>query len=364
VSWHGRDYCCWESRWPPRSERRCAHKEARAASEEAAKERQHAREAEKQAREERARVRAARQQVDKERDDARARVEAATRTAEIARAVVAFLGDKLLSSGRVAGWKDGYWVTPSGKEETLREAIDAAAGEVAGRFPDRPLVEAEVREVLGSAYLDQGEASLAVAQYERALALLEAKLGPDQPDTVICRNKLARAYRLAGRPAEAGRLYDQNPDTFSHAQALAIRGSVLLSEKKAAEAEAKLRESLKVGRNVYVRDVATVQDTTDRNFGTALVNGKNSVYLPIVKNAEASTLPVVDGIKKSMQLFRDAVPPHVSVDFEFDESPTVKEAIESVATEGLIGAGLTGLMILVLRTWTASAGTPRRSPPR
>src|SRR3954462_4097337 len=48
-----------------------------------------------------------------------------------------------------------------------------------------------------------------------------------------------------------------------------------------------------------------------------------------------------------MQLFRDAVPKDVSVNFEFDESPTVVAAVESVATEGLIGAGLAGLMILL-----------------
>ena len=40
------------------------------------------------------------------------------------------------------------------------------------------------------------------------------------------------------------------------------------------------------------------------------------------------------------------VPKDVTVSYEFDESPTVRAAIKSVATEGLIGAGLTGLMIL------------------
>ncbi len=53
------------------------------------------------------------------------------------------------------------------------------------------------------------------------------------------------------------------------------------------------------------------------------------------------------GIRRSLPLFRDAVPQDVTVDFEFDESPTVKEAVKSVAMEGLIGAGLTGLMILI-----------------
>ena len=104
---------------------------------------------------------------------------------------------------------------------------------------------------------------------------------------------------------------------------------------------------VRTGRNVYIRDVATIQDATDVNYGYALVNGKKSVYLPIIKKDTASTLTVVADIRKSMPLFRDVVPEDVTVDFEFDESPTVLAAVKSVATEGLIGATLTGLMILL-----------------
>ncbi len=104
---------------------------------------------------------------------------------------------------------------------------------------------------------------------------------------------------------------------------------------------------LKLGLNVYLRDVATIQDATDITYGYALVNGKKSVYLPIIKKDTGSTLTVVADVHKSMQLFRDAVPEDVKVSFQFDESPTVVHAVESVATEGAIGAGLTGLMILL-----------------
>ena len=100
---------------------------------------------------------------------------------------------------------------------------------------------------------------------------------------------------------------------------------------------------LRMEKNVYLRDVATIRDDTDITYGYALVNGKKSVYLPIIKKDTASTLTVVADIHKSMQPFRDAVPKDVTVDFEFDESPTVVAAIKSVATEGLIGAALTGL---------------------
>ncbi|MGP0062012.1 MAG: efflux RND transporter permease subunit [Isosphaeraceae bacterium] len=104
---------------------------------------------------------------------------------------------------------------------------------------------------------------------------------------------------------------------------------------------------LRLEKNVYLRDIATIQDDVDITYGYALVNGKKSVYLPIIKKDTGSTLTVVADVHKAMQTFRDSVPKDVSVNFEFDESPTVVAAVESVATEGMIGAGLTGLMILL-----------------
>jgi multidrug efflux pump subunit AcrB len=104
---------------------------------------------------------------------------------------------------------------------------------------------------------------------------------------------------------------------------------------------------LRMEKTVYLRDVATISDDTDITYGYALVNGRKSVYLPIIKKDTGSTLTVVADVHKSMKLFRDAVPKDVTVNFEFDESPTVVAAVQSVATEGMIGAGLTGLMILL-----------------
>ncbi len=104
---------------------------------------------------------------------------------------------------------------------------------------------------------------------------------------------------------------------------------------------------LRLGQNVYLRDVATIQDDTDITYGYALVNGQKAIHLPIIKKDTGSTLTVVADVNKSLETFRAAVPPDVKITFEFDESPTVVHAVESVATEGAIGAGLTGLMILL-----------------
>ena len=109
---------------------------------------------------------------------------------------------------------------------------------------------------------------------------------------------------------------------------------------------------MRKGRNVYIRDVATVADATDINFGYALVNGRRSVYVPVVKQNTASTLTVVAEIHAPCRFSDDMLPESVDISYEFDESPTVKESIRSVAIEGLIGATLTGLMILLfLHDW-------------
>ncbi|MDG3006100.1 efflux RND transporter permease subunit [Paludisphaera mucosa] len=104
---------------------------------------------------------------------------------------------------------------------------------------------------------------------------------------------------------------------------------------------------LKLGQNVYIRDVGSVSDSTDIPTGYALVNGRKSVYMPVVKRADASTLNVVNEVKANVGRFQAALPEDVKISFEFDESPIVHRAIESVGVEGALGAGLTGLMVLL-----------------
>jgi multidrug efflux pump subunit AcrB len=112
------------------------------------------------------------------------------------------------------------------------------------------------------------------------------------------------------------------------------------------------RIPLKPGLNVYIGDLATILDGTDVNFGFAMVDGHRAVYIPIVKKNTASTLNVVADIHRAMPAFQAVLPEGVDIRYEFDESPTVVAAIKSVATEGAIGAILTGLMILLfLRDW-------------
>ncbi len=109
------------------------------------------------------------------------------------------------------------------------------------------------------------------------------------------------------------------------------------------------------GPAVYLRDVGTVADGTDIPTGYALVNGRRAVYLPVTKRPDASTLTVVNEVKQNLARFRTLVPSDIDISYQFDQSGYVKSALLSVIREGLLGALLTGLMVLLfLGDWRSS----------
>lgn len=109
------------------------------------------------------------------------------------------------------------------------------------------------------------------------------------------------------------------------------------------------------GPPVYVRDIGVIEDATDLQTGYALVNGRRAVYILATKRAEASTMSVIDEIKKALPTMQAELPEDIKVSFEFDQSPYVARAISSLFTEGALGAILTGLMVLLfLRDWRSA----------
>jgi len=106
---------------------------------------------------------------------------------------------------------------------------------------------------------------------------------------------------------------------------------------------------------VYVRDVGAVSDSADIQAGYALVNGRRTVYIPVTKRADASTLSVVGLVRQNLARFQSVLPPGVKVSYDFDQSPYVTRAILGLSEEGLLGAVLTGVMVLLfLRDWRSA----------
>ena len=104
-----------------------------------------------------------------------------------------------------------------------------------------------------------------------------------------------------------------------------------------------------------MRDVGSVADSTDIPTGYALVNGRRAVYIPVTKRPDASTLTVVNEVKQNLARFRTLVPSDIAITYQFDQSGYVKSALLSVVREGLLGALLTGLVVLLfLGDWRSS----------
>ncbi|HWE35942.1 MAG TPA: efflux RND transporter permease subunit [Isosphaeraceae bacterium] len=162
-----------------------------------------------------------------------------------------------------------------------------------------------------------------------------------------------RSYRMS--PDEVMTALTEG-NTISPSGNVRIGNTMPIVPVNALVKQAKDLESIpiRIGQDpgVYLRDVATVQDASDIPAGYALVNGRRAVYILVTKRAEASTLAVVRNVREALPKMQAVLPDDIKVAFEFDQSPTVTRAVGSLATEGALGAVLTGLMVLVfLRDW-------------
>src|SRR3989454_2983062 len=110
------------------------------------------------------------------------------------------------------------------------------------------------------------------------------------------------------------------------------------------------------GPSISIRDVGSVSDSTDIPTAYALVNGRRAVYIPVTKRPDASTLTVVSEVKANLARFQALVPHDIAISYELDQSTNVSASLQSVLREAILGALLTGLMVLLfLRDWRSSA---------
>ncbi len=109
------------------------------------------------------------------------------------------------------------------------------------------------------------------------------------------------------------------------------------------------------GPTVFLRDIGRVEDATDIVTAYAHVDSRRTVYIPVTKRATASTLSVINEVKAALPDLKKLVPPDVDIRLDFDQSPYVTNSLRGLLFEGIIGALLTGLMVLLfLRDWRSS----------
>ncbi|MGO9424868.1 MAG: efflux RND transporter permease subunit, partial [Steroidobacteraceae bacterium] len=109
------------------------------------------------------------------------------------------------------------------------------------------------------------------------------------------------------------------------------------------------------GAMVYMRDVAQVHNGAAVQVNVVHVDGNRSVLLSVFKSGTTSTLDIVSGIKKMLQIIKPSLPDALDIKPIGDQSLFVRASIEGVIREGVIAAALTSLMILLfLGSWRST----------
>jgi tetratricopeptide (TPR) repeat protein len=219
-----------------------------------------------------------------------------------------------------------------GRDVKVADILDQALAELAKGFTGTKATEAAMLDALGESYFNLGFLPKAEEAFRKVLAIREATLGLDHPETLTSRNNLALAYWAAGRTAEAitiheatvrqceSKLGPSHPDTLTSrnnlasayqavnrwgdsesvyretlarrrvrekldspllADDLAYLGRNLLKQSKASESEPLLREGLAIRAKATPDDYRRF-DTASLLGGALLVQGKNAEAEPLV----------------------------------------------------------------------------------
>jgi multidrug efflux pump subunit AcrB len=100
---------------------------------------------------------------------------------------------------------------------------------------------------------------------------------------------------------------------------------------------------------VYLGDVAQVVDGTRWRTNTVQVNGRRAVYMPLLRQAGASAVAVVDNVNAALPKFykKGFIPEDIHVEVAFDQAQYVRDAIANLRLESLLGAVLAALVVLL-----------------
>jgi multidrug efflux pump subunit AcrB len=114
------------------------------------------------------------------------------------------------------------------------------------------------------------------------------------------------------------------------------------------------------GKPVYVNDVGEVKDTSAIQTNVVRIarapnwESKRQVFIPIFRRPGSNTIAVVEGVKERIPEFRNRLPVKegakdsgLNLDVVADQSVFVRNAINSLALEGVLGAVLASLMVMI-----------------
>ncbi|MFL6417258.1 MAG: efflux RND transporter permease subunit [Bryobacteraceae bacterium] len=109
------------------------------------------------------------------------------------------------------------------------------------------------------------------------------------------------------------------------------------------------------GAIVYMKDIGQIRNGFAVQTNVVRENGRRSALLTVLKNGKASTLDIVNAVKKALPRVKADLPKALEITPLFDQSIFVRTSISEVIREAVIAAFLTALMILLfLGSWRST----------
>ena len=99
-------------------------------------------------------------------------------------------------------------------------------------------------------------------------------------------------------------------------------------------------------RPVFVGDIGEAQDAAQIQQNIVRINGQRSVYVPILKQSGSNTLDIVDGIEQLLPTIT-GLPKGMHLKAIFSQATYVRNAIDALEHEAVLGSVLAALMILI-----------------
>ncbi|MFO0845057.1 MAG: efflux RND transporter permease subunit [Gemmataceae bacterium] len=141
-----------------------------------------------------------------------------------------------------------------------------------------------------------------------------------------------------------------------------VRSNALVQDPKDFENIPLFNDGRKV---VRLKDVAEVVDGTRWRTNIVRVDGRRAVYMPLLRQAGASAVRVVDNVRAFLDELkrRGTVPDDVEIEVAFDQSVYVRDALSYLRKEAILGAVLASLVVLLFlgslrTTWIVAVSIP------
>ncbi|WP_336004589.1 efflux RND transporter permease subunit [Acinetobacter pittii] len=103
----------------------------------------------------------------------------------------------------------------------------------------------------------------------------------------------------------------------------------------------------KNGSPIFLKQVATVEDTQAELQSSAFYNGRTAVSVDILKSSDANVIKVVDQTYETLEKLKDQMPAGLNYKVVADSSKGIRASIKDVARTIIEGAALAVLIVLL-----------------